>query len=177
MKKTLYIGRDPQSDIVIPDSRDIVSRCHAVLYIDGGKMFIEDRSKNGTYINGVRINIGTCVPISRKDNVSLAHVAELDWSRVPNPAKKTWIILIVAAIVVSLGILSYFQRESIKGIFKHEPDVVHITDTLHVVDTVTIQKTIEKVVIKESSKGPGSKGEDKKEDPKKETDVDVSLIF
>lgn len=150
MKKTLYIGRDPQADIVILDSRDVVSRCHAVLHIDGRKMLIEDKSKNGTYINGVRINQGTLVPVTRKDTVSLAHVAELDWSKVPNTSRKIWIIAIIAFIVASLAVLAYFQREPIKNFFKCEPQ--YVTDTLRVKDTVTIHKTIEKIIVKETTK-------------------------
>lgn len=150
MKKNLIIGRDPQSDIVIPDSRDVVSRCHAVLYIDGNRMQIEDRSKNGTYVNGLRINPGIRVPVSRKDSISFAHIAELDWSKIPNPSKKLWIIAIIALVVVLLGVLSILHRETIKGWFNCEPEVVYSTDTLRLTDTVTIEKTIEKIVVKSS---------------------------
>jgi hypothetical protein len=49
------VGRDPQSDIVIADSR--VSWAHAVLGAEHGVWFIEDRgSRNGTFAGSQRIN-------------------------------------------------------------------------------------------------------------------------
>jgi TIR domain/FHA domain len=52
---TYRIGRDPQSDIVIADSR--VSWAHAVLGAEHGVWFIEDRgSRNGTFAGSQRIS-------------------------------------------------------------------------------------------------------------------------
>jgi ABC transport system ATP-binding/permease protein len=48
------IGRNPQSDIVLTDSR--VSWDHAVLHMDHGAWFAEDRgSTNGTFVDGQKI--------------------------------------------------------------------------------------------------------------------------
>ena len=90
--KSYTIGREETCNIVIADSSQMVSRLHATLTLDGSKMTITDSSSNGTYINGIRIASGTAVPVTRKDVVSFAQVAELDWAQIPNPGKRTlWI--------------------------------------------------------------------------------------
>jgi len=49
------IGREPGSDLVIPDFA--ISREHAVIRLQSGRIFITDRgSSNGTIVNGVRID-------------------------------------------------------------------------------------------------------------------------
>lgn len=48
------IGRQPESDLVIRDSR--VSRQHARIVIEGGDYVLEDtHSRHGTLVNGARI--------------------------------------------------------------------------------------------------------------------------
>lgn len=83
--KVYSIGREAGCDIVINDSTDVISRRHAVLNVaPSGKMTIVDQSHNGTYVNGIRISQNVPVPVTRKDNISFAHVARLDWNLVPN---------------------------------------------------------------------------------------------
>ena len=78
--KAYSIGRESGCDIVIYDSTDVVSRRHAVLNVHpNGKMFIIDQSRNGTYVNGIRVTPNVPVPVSRKDIISFAHVVKLDW--------------------------------------------------------------------------------------------------
>jgi len=49
------IGRQPESDLIIRDSR--VSRAHARIVVEGGEYVIEDcASLHGTYVNGKRIS-------------------------------------------------------------------------------------------------------------------------
>ncbi len=82
--KIYSIGREAGCDIVINDSTDVISRRHATLNVSStGKMTIVDQSHNGTYVNGMRIQPNVPYPVSRKDTVSLAHVAKLDWNMVP----------------------------------------------------------------------------------------------
>lgn len=108
--KTYSIGRDLNCDIVINDSTDVISRRHALLNVtSSGKMTIIDQSRNGTYINGIRISQNVPVPVTRKDIISLAHVAKLDWNQVPK--SNQWIkIAIVAAIVVIIGTMFGIKR-------------------------------------------------------------------
>jgi two-component system, NtrC family, sensor kinase len=53
-KDTIYIGRSPENDVQITDKS--VSRVHLKIVRKGKKYFITDlKSRNGTYIDGVRI--------------------------------------------------------------------------------------------------------------------------
>lgn len=71
-----------------------------------GKMTIIDQSSNGTYVNGIRISQNVPVPVTRKDIVSLAHVAKLDWNQVPK--SNQWVkyaIIAGVAVIVVLGVI------------------------------------------------------------------------
>ena len=108
--KALSIGRDQGCDIVINDSTDVISRRHAILNISSsGKITIVDQSRNGTYVNGIRISQNVPVPVSRKDIISFAHVAKLDWNAVPasNTTMRYIIIGIVGILVVVSGLFAY----------------------------------------------------------------------
>lgn len=116
MKKVYTIGRDPQSDIVINDSTDVVSRLHATIRIDGSKTFLIDQSQNGTYVNGMRMSANEEIPVTRKDTISFANIAELDWSLLPDPKKdqmKTVAIVIASLAIIAaivFGILHYLDN-------------------------------------------------------------------
>ncbi len=61
------IGRDPASDIFLNDVT--VSRAHAVLHVEGGRVRLEDvGSLNGTYVNDV---IATDVLLDSGDMVQI----------------------------------------------------------------------------------------------------------
>lgn len=110
MKKIYTIGRDEGCDIIIPDSTDVISRLHATIRVEqNGKLYLTDQSRNGTYVNGMKMSSNVEIPVSRKDVVSLAHIYDLDWSLIPkqrNMAK----ILIVAILSIALlaGVTAYF---------------------------------------------------------------------
>ena len=106
--KSYSIGREPGCDIVINDSTDVVSRRHAVLTVSStGKMTITDQSHNGTYVNGIRISSNVPFPVTRKDNISFAHVARLEWNRVPQGG--LWIKILAAIVVVLvLALIGWF---------------------------------------------------------------------
>ncbi|MCK8621965.1 FHA domain-containing protein [Prevotella sp. E13-27] len=104
--KVYSIGREVGCDIVINDNSDVISRRHATLNVSPtGKMTIVDLSHNGTYVNGIRIAQNVPVPVTRKDNVSFAHVARLDWSLVPNTGGMIikWSIIALVALIVIGG--------------------------------------------------------------------------
>ncbi len=97
MKRYFTIGRDLQSDIVLNDDSDVVSRRHAVLEVGrNGKYFITDQSRNGTYVNGIRISQGEKVPVTREDEISFAHVQNLDWSLVPKD--RTLLVALLSSV-------------------------------------------------------------------------------
>ncbi len=115
--KAYSIGRESGCDIVINDSTDVISRRHAVLNVmPSGKMTIVDQSHNGTYVNGIRISPNVPVPITRKDNISFAHVARLDWNAVPKTINPVVYIVsgVVAVLVIVGGVLgyNYFSNKS-----------------------------------------------------------------
>lgn len=109
MKKIITIGRGDGADICIED--DLVSRRHATIkFLPFGKMEIRDLSKNGTYVNGIRLAVNKPYPVTRKDVVSFARVRQLDWSEVPDPMRLyrigAWIVLAIIACIVVFSVVS-----------------------------------------------------------------------
>lgn len=101
--KVYSIGRDLNCNIVINDRTDVISRRHAILTVmNSGKMTITDQSSNGTYVNGIRISSNVPVPVTRKDNISFAHVARLNWDVVPKTGADylRWVILTIIALII-----------------------------------------------------------------------------
>lgn len=134
--KTIYsIGRDPGCDICLYDDKNLISRNHALLKVGkGGKYFILDQSMNGTYINGIRVASGVQVPVTRKDVISFAHVAELDWDQIPKPilpAVKFALIGLAAFVVIGgLGYCGYqyLEKRDAKSVIVN-PDMPVITES------------------------------------------------
>ena len=151
MKKVYTIGRDPQSDIVINDNTDIVSRLHATIRIEGSKMFLIDQSQNGTYVNGMRMSANEEIPVSREDTISFANVAELDWTLLPDPKKAQMrtIGIVVAALIaiaaIVFGIL-YFMDDKGKTT-KEEPNTTTTTTDSTTVSNDEEENTVESDTI------------------------------
>lgn len=98
--KKLTIGRNNACDIIIPDTSDLVSRKQAVLtYSFIGKMVLYDTSNNGTYVNGVKLENGKGMQVTRKDKVNFARIADLDWNEVKDPYRK---FKIISALCISV---------------------------------------------------------------------------
>lgn len=109
MNKVYTIGRDTSCDIIIPDSTDVVSRVHASLKVKGkGKYILIDQSRNGTYVNGIKMSANEEIPVTRKDVVSFAHVRELDWSQIPKDKDSKMIRVLIAITVVLVSCICYF---------------------------------------------------------------------
>ena len=140
MKKTYTIGRDKGCDIIIVDDKDYVSRRHAILTVTTfGKMTIEDHSTNGTYVNGIKITPGEPFPVTRKDVVTLAHIYQLDWSKVPSSNLGLKIAAaIIAALIVIAAIIFGFKKCNTNP----NPDVESVT----IVDDSVAIKAREKAI-------------------------------
>lgn len=118
MKKIYTLGRDEGCDIVIPDCTDVISRLHATIRVESNdQIFITDQSRNGTYVNGMKMSSNVEIPVSRKDVVSFAHIYNLDWSLVPKHKGniiKT-ILTILAILILMTGIayavISYLNKK------------------------------------------------------------------
>ena len=191
--KVYSIGREDGCDIIINDNSDVISRRHATLNVtSSGKMTIVDLSHNGTYVNGIRITQNVPVPVTRKDNVSFAHVARLDWSLIPNTGAVIirWTVIGVVALLLIIGGIWGFsawsggntpagdtpvaavdsteikqEKEKIEQKEKQIQDSIkkHVQDSLNSVR----QKNSGKAVPKKSNKADTKKGDDKKkEEPK-----------
>jgi predicted component of type VI protein secretion system len=64
----LYVGRDPSCAIRPPDN--LVSRVHACLWLDRGVVCVRDeRSSNGTFVNGTRLLPGQVRTLASGDQV------------------------------------------------------------------------------------------------------------
>lgn len=195
MKKVYTIGRDPQSDIVINDSSDVVSRLHATIRIDGSRMFLIDQSQNGTYVNGMRMSANEEIPITRKDTISFANVAEFDWTLIPDPKKSQIksigivVVSLIAIVAIVLGIL-YFRGDKGKTT-NEEPKTTLTADSASISndkkdavapDTIPVKTVATPEAKTTSPKGDKKKGgnkdkkegeqkEDKKEPQKPENDI------
>ena len=147
--KVYSIGREIGCDIVINDSTDVISRRHAVLNVSpSGKMTIIDQSHNGTYVNGIRISPNVPVPVTRKDNISFAHVARLDWSLVPKSnAIQKYIVIVVVAIIIVAGAVFGF-----KTLYTGNNTPPSTADTTAIVDSAKKDSTVKKDSIKEEKK-------------------------
>ena len=151
MKKIYTIGRDEGCDIVIPDSTDVISRLHATIRVESNdKIYLTDQSRNGTYINGMKMSSNVEIPVSCKDVVSLAHIYELDWSLVPKQKNKTKIFFWAVLLVALLGVAAYFFFGLNSGDSKDPveqapiPPVIMKSDTVSVRDTVPVKPNEEK---------------------------------
>lgn len=155
--KVYSIGREQGCDIVINDPTDVISRRHATLVVSPtGKMTITDLSHNGTYVNGIRISQNVPVPVTRKDSVSFAQIARLDWNLVPrsNIVVKYAAIAAGAIIVVIACVLFFNYCGNDKGgnQVPQQTDTL-TTDTAKKVAPKTeeeIRKEIEESIAKEA---------------------------
>jgi predicted component of type VI protein secretion system len=70
LDRLIYVGRDPLCAIRPPDS--LVSRVHACLWLDRGVVRVRDeRSSNGTFVNGVRLAAGEVRVLRAGDQVQV----------------------------------------------------------------------------------------------------------
>lgn len=185
MNKVYTIGRDPSCDIVIADPTDVVSRVHASLKVKGGgKYVLVDQGRNGTYVNGIKMSPNEEIPVSRKDVISFAHIADLDWNKIPKEKSKglLWGMVVLIA-VIAVGIILFFmfkpKQQPLPEEIKQEvpvealPDSSIKNDTIR--DTVFIKPTPAEThrPKKESKKQPVKEDEPKKEAPAEEQVIDA----
>lgn len=176
--KVYSIGREGGCDIVIHDNTDVISRRHATLNVlPSGKMTIVDQSHNGTYVNGIRISPNVPVPVTRKDNVSLAHVARLDWNLVPKPVSPMRYALyaFIGLIVVAGCIWGYKSLNPVKP--EQEKNIL-VTDSLskEKTDTVKDKAATEKAEKAEKADSEKQKESDKETAKKKEKKVKGNTV-
>lgn len=75
--ESISIGRSPENVIVIPDPE--ISRRHAIISLEGGKLYIEDlNSTNGTYVYDGKL----FQPVKGKQEISPGSVIKLGSSTI-----------------------------------------------------------------------------------------------
>lgn len=100
--KIYTIGRGETNAIHIDN--EYVSRQHALLKVyPSGKMEIIDKSSNGTAINGRKLKPNVPYRVRRKDVVTFASQAHLDWGEVPDPLKGYKIAVLCIVIIAILA--------------------------------------------------------------------------
>lgn len=181
MNKVYTIGRDETCDIIIRDSSDVVSRVHATLKFAGnGKYTLVDQSRNGTYVNGIRMSANEEIPVTRRDVVSFAHVQDLDWEQIPEAkkSKKTITILIISFIVITAliySVIRYLDYAPSKG--DNAPDEFFPTDTIQIkTDTVKVIDTLyvkPKVVPEKKEDNSQNDKGDESEKPQQKDEEEV----
>ena len=76
----VQIGRSAKpehgNDIVFPKDKTL-SRVHLVISVVEGEYFVEDRSANGTFVNGEKIEKGVKIPISVADEIRIGREGTL----------------------------------------------------------------------------------------------------
>ena len=107
VKALINIGSNYRNNMVVDDP--FVSRFHAVVKIDKkNRAFIRDlSSRNGTVVNGVKIQPNKDFPIKRGDNIALGNKDITDELSLQLPKKSNVgkVVGILAAVVVLLGLI------------------------------------------------------------------------
>lgn len=75
-KEEITVGRNSDSDVVVPWDFEKVSRKHCIIYHRENKVTIKDISRNGTCVNGERLLEGKEFPLKDKDKIKLADYDE-----------------------------------------------------------------------------------------------------
>lgn len=180
--KRIIIGRANDSDIIIPDEHDNVSRHHAVITFDFfGRMTLSDTSSNGTLINGTKMLKGTSIPVTRKDKIQLGGAWIFDWNLVEDPYKsirRNSIILCVLLVATAICCISWYVYDSYK---KSESPSLEIpkpstnvnTDTWNKDSTNRVAPTETNINTSDSPKQKGYSAKSKNSNPKKVTNKKV----
>lgn len=140
MIQQYLIGRGDDCQIRLYDNTQKVSRNHATLKIlDNGKMFIVDHSSNGTFVNGVKITPNVDYPIKRGDNISFAHVSELNWNEIHRKKSRLIYYLGGSLFVICVCLLLIFSLKKPKANYPCPP-----TSSIPIDSTSVAKEKIEK---------------------------------
>jgi len=80
LKNHVQIGRSAKpehgNDIVFPNDKTL-SRVHLVVSVENAQYFVEDRSANGTFVNGTKVEKGVKVSVSMEDEIRIGREGTL----------------------------------------------------------------------------------------------------
>lgn len=116
--KKIILGRGEDCDVYLNDTKGLISRKHAIMKINPiGHYEITDVSKNGTFINGIRMKPHIPYKVKRKDVIVFANSLKLDWDDIPDSSK--WIkigllgmMVLLAVIIIGLVFIFDSSRQS-----------------------------------------------------------------
>lgn len=115
------IGSNMNNEIVL--SEKTVSRFHATLmYFNNGKVYLEDHSKNGTIVNGEKINYGKQVEVKKGDKTSFGGVEYDLGSHLPEPKGKILKRILIAIAAAAVIVASIWLLKDCKGISQERTD-------------------------------------------------------
>jgi len=78
LSRGLIIGRSGNSDVVVPDHLEAVSRHHARVETVSGGVVVHDLSRNGVRVNELPVRV--CRELRPGDRITLADVPSDEWS-------------------------------------------------------------------------------------------------
>ena len=67
----LVLGRDKDLADIVISTEEIVSRKHATILFEADCFYIDDDSRNGTFLNGDRIIKNTRIPLRQNDRITI----------------------------------------------------------------------------------------------------------
>src|SRR5690348_9855219 len=73
MGPTFSIGRDPRNNLRLAHDPTI-SQQHCIIHAVGSSLFLEDRSRNGTFVNGCRVQGLAPLPLPASVQVGQTHL-------------------------------------------------------------------------------------------------------
>lgn len=112
IRQRITIGKNADNTIQIHHQN--ISRYHAIIKVDKrGRIFIDDQSTNGVFVNGQKIPRSTDFPVKRGDRVSFAQVQELDWKKIPKTTS-LWPIAVIAPIVALMVFLGVVYKDEFR---------------------------------------------------------------
>jgi hypothetical protein len=83
MERKITVGRATSSDIHVSEAYEGVSRNHAIIYYNNGRVIYEDISTNGSYINNNSVH-NTKIEIFPNDVITLGRSFVLSWGMIDN---------------------------------------------------------------------------------------------
>lgn len=159
--KRIIIGRANDSDIIIPDEHDDVSRHHAVITFDFfGRMTMSDTSSNGTWINDKKMIKGTSIPITRNDKIQLGGAWVFDWNLVEDPYKSlrrsciaiSCVLLLCAIGGIAWFLHDYYHKDETPSIEIPKPIINNNVDTWNADSTNKVAPTEINIKTTDSAK-------------------------
>ncbi|MFA6931146.1 MAG: FHA domain-containing protein [Lentisphaeria bacterium] len=113
--ETMLIGSDPEAQIPLLDL--LVSKKHAdlLLKVDGSCWIKDLESRNGTFVNGVKLTSGAERLLKNNDRLGIAQFElRFEDGAFEHRDSRLWLRLFIALLTVGLGLLAYQGYMAIK---------------------------------------------------------------